>query len=41
MPAAAAVNCRRFITPHAANKNYKASVKALLRVTTDPLSSHA
>jgi hypothetical protein len=29
----------RFITPHAANKNYKAFVKALLRVTTDPLSS--
>jgi hypothetical protein len=28
----------RFITPHAANKNYKAFVKALLRVTTDPHS---
>jgi hypothetical protein len=29
----------RFITPHAANKNYKAFVKALLRVSTDALNS--
>jgi hypothetical protein len=31
-------NCR-FITPHATNKNYKAFVKALLRVSADPLNS--
>ncbi|WIA24112.1 hypothetical protein OEZ86_007317 [Tetradesmus obliquus] len=36
---AAELLAKLFITPHATNKNYKAFVKALLRVSADPLNS--